>query len=122
MVATTAISTAAVQAYKVRRLVGGVAITYSDGTNNVTLTALHGETRQAVANIHGVIIEETRLRDFLVLVSELILNSVVVLPSRGDTIAEDGKNYSVMADGGEPHFVYSDHSEKILRIHTIEKD
>lgn len=122
MTATTAITTAAVQAFQVRRLVAAVDITYSDGTYSVTLSAIVGETRQAVTNVGGAIIEELRTRDYLVLVSELILNSAVVLPGRGDIITESGKNYIVTAEGAEPHYVYSDHGEKILRIHTLEKN
>ena len=117
----TAMATAAAASYKANRRAGGTTITYTRGVNSVALTVVVGSSPSLVANDYGVVIDERHYRDFLILASELILATVTVTPARADVITEGTKTYLVTADGGEPHYVFSDRFEQILRVHTVEK-
>jgi|APSaa5957512535_1039671.scaffolds.fasta_scaffold557102_1 hypothetical protein len=117
----TAMASASVASYKAQRSAGGVSITYARGVNSVALSVVVGSSPSLVANDYGVVVDERHYRDFLILASELILAASTELPARGDIITEGTKTYLVTADGGEPHYVYSDRFEQITRVHTVEK-
>lgn len=117
----TAMQSATLAAYKAQRSAGGTEITYARGVNSVAVTVVVGSSPSLVANDYGVVVDERHYRDFLILASELILATVAELPARGDLITDGTKTYLVTADGGEPHYTYSDRYEQILRVHSVEK-
>jgi hypothetical protein len=92
-------------------------VTYSRGTESVTLSATAGKTLFEVDRGGGVV-EHSESRDFLVRAAELILSGAPVLPQRGDRIADAGQVYEVMAPGNEPHYRFADPYRTMLRIHT----
>lgn len=97
------------------------AVVYSRGADSVTVDATIGKTIFRIDNAYGIS-ERTEARDYLILVVDLILDSVETLPEPGDKIAEtDGDilyTYEVMAPGGEDVWRYSDPYRRTLRIHT----
>ena len=99
----------------------GRVVTYRRGTDTVDVLATIGKTEFEVDDEFGVL-RRFESRDFLILAADLVLNSVTVLPERGDEIDETQGTvtftYEVMAPGKEPHFRYSDPYRKTLRIHT----
>ena len=99
----------------------GRTVIYRRGLDSVAVTATIGRTEFEIDDEFGVL-RKLESRDFLIQVSDLVLNSTAVLPERGDEIDEtqDGVTYTyeVMAPGKAPHFRYSDPYRKTLRIHT----
>ena len=102
-----------------------LSVTYGRGSDSVTLDATIGRTVFESINDYGVI-EKTVSRDYLIRASDLILDSVLTLPQRGDQVDEvDGSStyvYEVMAPGREPVYRYSDPYRKTIRIHTKHVD
>ncbi len=98
------------------------SVVYRRGSHTVTVKAAFGETRHDIVNPGGFQIE-VHSRDFLIDVADLILNSVLVKPERGDEIEftdTDGTRYthSLMQLGNEPSWRYSDPHRIKYRIHT----
>lgn len=94
-----------------------VSITYSDGSNTVTLPAMVSQTVYEQSD--GQSLTRHVYRDYLIQASALILNSVVTKPVRHHTITEGSKTYKVTSPSGEDVFAYDDENELILRVHTI---
>ena len=92
-------------------------VTYSRGSDSVTLSATIGKTLFEVDRGGGVV-EHSESRDFLVRAAELVLSGAPVLPQRGDRITDGGLVYEVMAPGSEPHYRFADPYRTMLRIHT----
>lgn len=103
----------------------GRSITYRRGANSVTVTATIGRTEFELDDEFGVL-RKIESRDFLIAAADLVLNSVTVLPERGDEIDETQGSvtytYEVMAPGKEPHYRFSDPYRRTLRIHTKQTD
>lgn len=100
-------------------------ITYSRGSDSVTLDAVIGRTTHAVTDDYGAaVITETK--DFIVAVADFLFDGSAVTPERGDTITEvDGSTthtYKVSAPSGEPHYRYSDPDRTMIRIHAVHVD
>jgi len=99
----------------------GTTVTYVRGDYSVSLTATVGSTSFDQADEFGII-ERIESRDYLIDAADLVLNSVTVLPGRGDKIEEtqDGTTYTyeVMTLDNQPAWRYSDSYRKKLRIHT----
>ena len=98
-----------------------VTVTYRRGVFFVSLLATRGETNFEEEDGIGPIVR-TESRDFLIEAADLILNSLVELPKRGDKIEDViGSQtfvYEVTAPRGVPHFRFSDTTHQTLRIHT----
>ena len=96
-------------------------VTYQRGAENVTLQATIGRTLFELQDAKGFI-QKTESRDYLISTSDLILDSQVVLPQRGDkiieTVGDKTFTYEVLAPGKEPVWRYSDPYRTQLRIHT----
>lgn len=103
----------------------GRSVTYRRGGDSVTVTATIGRTEFELDDEFGVL-QKFESRDFLIPAADLVLNSVTVLPERGDEIDETQGGttytYEVMAPGKEPHFRFSDPYRRTLRIHTKQTD
>jgi len=87
------------------------------------INATVGKTVFEQADEFGVV-QKVESRDYLMFTTDLVLNSEVTLPQRGDRVRETQGSktftYEVVAPGGggEPVFRYSDPYRKTLRIHT----
>lgn len=112
--ATSAMAAAAVASYKAQRQMGGVDITYARGADSVSLSVVPG----ALSDITDANGNQKRFKDFLILASELILDSSTVTPNRKDVITFNGSTYKVTGEGGEPPWRYSDPYEQIIRVHA----
>ena len=94
-----------------------VSITYSDGSDSVTVPAMVSQTVYEQSD--GQSLTRHVYRDYLIRAAALILNSVVATPARYHTITEGSKTYKVTSPSGEDVFAYDDENELILRVHTI---
>jgi len=99
----------------------GRPVTYHRGTSSVEVTAMVGHTDAASLDEYGVA-ETTRLRDYMILVEDLILDGERVEPWQGDRIRErEGGTvhvYGGMGPGGEPPWRYSGSGHSMYRVHT----
>lgn len=106
------------------RQVDGRSIVYSDGTHQVTIPlAAVSETTYEIDDGERVV-ETWTSRDYLVAVSDLVLNGAPAVPAKGHTITEviNGatKVFTVMAPKGKQAFEYSDRGQTTFEIHTKE--
>lgn len=96
-------------------------IVYRREMDSLTVPATIGKTEFEVDDEFGVV-QRIESRDFLILVSDLILDGTVTLPERGDVIEEQAgtqtMQYEVTAPGKEPCWRYSDLYRQTLRIHA----
>jgi hypothetical protein len=96
-------------------------VSYRTDTAVLRVPAVRGKT-DAVTVDAGSGAVDTTLDDFLVLVSDLIVNGSRFEPQMGDTITEvtNGKTttYEVRGIGGGPCFRYSDPQQYRYRIHV----
>lgn len=97
------------------------AITYTRGSDLVTLSAVVGSTPFRVDDIGQGTTRIVRSdRDYLIRADSLILNGVAVTPRRGDRIVDsvDGKTYECQPIvDGEPAWRNSDPYGEVYRIH-----
>lgn len=99
----------------------GKDITFSrPSVGSVSISKAVPGTSQHEISQDGMVIEQVRSRDWLVLVSALVLNGSPVLPRKGDKITVDGKELAVLCMGSDAQWKYTDQSEQIIRIHTRE--
>jgi hypothetical protein len=98
-------------------------VTYSRGSDSVSLSAGIGQTAFDAETSHGTV-ETYHSRDFLVTAADLILDGDTVTPERGDQITDtdpetsEVATYEVLCVGGKPQWRYSDPYQITLRIHT----
>tara|TARA_Y100000593_G_scaffold33191_1_gene65185 strand:- start:7 stop:408 length:402 start_codon:yes stop_codon:yes gene_type:complete len=115
-------SSAYALAFKTAQAVAGVSVTYARGSDTVAVTALVGDTRLEVADEYGGTTVVARVRDYIVKVSELVLDSVTVEPQAGDQISETRGSttyvYEVMSAGADQPYRPSDRHGNTWRIHT----
>lgn len=99
----------------------GVTITYTRGTNSVSITATVSMHEYDVIDTDGVVTAVTS-RDYVIHSADLILAAVEVLPRAGDRIAEtiDGtaETFEVMPLAGTRAFDPVDPDSVLLKIHT----
>jgi hypothetical protein len=104
--------------FKTLSQAAGVNVSYKrSGGNTISLRAVQGQTR---FNQTSAIDGETlymESNDFIFLTSDLLDGSNTFLPSRGDSITYNGVTYSVLADGGDAMYKYTDQSKKTIRVH-----
>jgi len=115
------VSNAIVAAYKAARSVNAATITITRPRTGetVSLSAVPGSTSHVVET-DGMIVNEIRSRDFLVLTSEFVLGGSQTTPERGDVITSGGKTFKALAASGEQHWRYTDQTETVIRIFTKE--
>lgn len=119
---STPFAAAVLHGYKAMQRVQGVDITYQrpSASQSVALSkAVPGRSTHDI-NQDGMTIEQVKSRDYLVLVSALVLGGSATLPRKGDRIVEGGKTYAVLCMGTEAQWKYTDQSEQVIRIHTRE--
>lgn len=116
----TALETAVIASHKAIRSVHGVAITYTRGAHSTSISrAVPGSSTHDLTQ-DGMVIERIHSRDFILLASELKINSVETLPQRGDQITEGSRVFKVLSLAGEAAWKYQDQTQKTIRIHTKE--
>lgn len=103
----------------------GVSITYRRGSDTVALTATVGTELLRITESDGRVRTLRTERDYLITAADLVINSAVTTPARGDlideTIAGVTKRFTVLSPGGqEPAWRYSDRRRVRLRVHTKE--
>lgn len=107
-----------------RRANAAVTVTYRRGAHSVELLATRGSTR--IESQGSDIVLHSEQTDWIVDVSELVLNSVATEPQRNDTIEEeiDGvtRVYQVVPLGPENCWRWHDRMQAEYRIHTRFKD
>lgn len=108
---------AVIAAYKAVRSMSGVTATYTRGANSVTLKVVQGQTQLQATADNGIVVIGNA-HDFLILVSELIINGSNTLPLRGDTITVGSTVYTVLTMGGDAQYRYTDQERVIIRVHT----
>lgn len=115
------VTNAIVSAYKAARSVHADAITITRPRTgqSVSLSVVPGSTSHVIES-DGMIVNEIRSRDFLVLCDEFILGGVKVTPERGDVITAGTKTFKALASSGEQHWRYTDQTETVIRIFTKE--
>jgi len=118
---TTPAERAVLNMHRAQRRTYGKTVTYRRGIQEVELTAVLGESEFPRTDSEGLTTEEIS-QDFILMVSELILDEVAVEPEPGDQIEVDGfGTFAVRSPGGsEPAWRFSDPTRKLYRIHTQE--
>ena len=94
-------------------------VTYTRGVNSVTLSIVDG-AREFEADDGSGVIDRFEVRDYLIVTGDLIINSVLTVPARGDTITDGTHTYTVdMPDGIEVY--QEDGAGERLVVHTWER-
>jgi hypothetical protein len=100
-------------------------IVYVRGSRSAEVSATIGKTTFEVDDGYGVLVRHES-RDFLVLVTDLLLGGGLTEPQRGDRVHETQNGtvyiYEVAAPGKEPCWRYSDAYRKTFRVHTKQID
>lgn len=97
----------------------GVTITYLRRGDPVTLTAFRDSSVFESSNAFGV--TQTKSKDFLISVANLVLRGAAISPEKGDMIEADDKTYVVTSlPGGRPD-EYDDDNELMWRVHATLK-
>lgn len=103
----------------------GASVTYSRGVDSVSLTVTLGAPSFGL-DAGDPMIETWSGKDFLFPAADLILNSMLVEPARGDEIrlvsGADTLVFKVMSPGNIPEFKYSDRNRSRLRVHAKQVD
>ncbi len=98
-----------------------VPITYSQEGNLISLCATPGKTIFRYTDDHGMS-QRKQSRDYLISVSDAVINDVLIRPKDGDIIVEETLleryTYEVGAFNGEPHFRFSGTYRQTFRVHT----
>lgn len=91
------------------------------GAEEVAINATIGQTVFEETDRYGVVQRE-RSRDFIVLAADLVIDSQVVTPEKGDMIKETTgatvRTFEVMPFGDNPLWRWSDPHRTAVRIHT----
>lgn len=97
------------------------SVVYDRDGQQVTINATRGSTKYETIDDGGLLVYG-RSVDFIVNAADLILNSVVTEPERGDkvlvTVGNTVLEYDVLAVGDIKEFRPSDPLSTMLRIHT----
>lgn len=114
--------TDAITLYKARRQLKGESLTYADGTHSVSLVGIPTKFEDRRSPLEAMQ-TTTRFLDFLLLASEIVLNSVETLPQAGHTIKRtiDGSEVTYLvtpAINQDPVYEFHDTYEAVLRVHT----
>jgi len=92
-------------------------VTYQRDQQQAVVPAVVGQTDFDQTNEYGVVTSMTS-RDFLIAVSDLLLDGQPIEPARGDRIVDGEDTYEVMAPGDEPPWRFADPYHQMYRIHT----
>lgn len=115
-------SSAYALAFKTAKAVAGVSVTYQRDSDTVAITAMVGATRMELSADYGSTTITSRVRDYIVSASDLVLSSVTVEPQAGDQIRETRGSttyvFEVMSAGADEPFRPSDRHGNTWRIHT----
>lgn len=97
-------------------------VTYTRGSDSVSggLYATPGETRFETISVDDGMSSESRVRDFTFEAADLVINSVTVLPAKGDKIVFNAVTYEVLQVPGDKPYRPCDPTGIRLRVHTKE--
>jgi hypothetical protein len=107
-------------------LLGGVAVTYRRGNDSIdSLTAIPVRVSNDELSLDATNIT-AREQDWIVAVSDLVIDGQTTLPQRGDQIDwpdENGnvRTFRVLPRVGDRAYRYSDQTRVMLRIFTVEQ-
>ena len=97
----------------------GLSVTYKRGSDAVSVTAKIGRTTATQTTGDETVTQvRSTVRDYLIAVSDLMLNGVAVTPIAGDRIEHGGLIFEAMPLGGEGVYSFVDGSRSEFRIHT----
>lgn len=109
--------TATAMALDTVRAHSGVDVTYTRGSESVTVTAIRrrpGWLSEADEHIHAI----HELRDYVIEVSDIVLGGVTTTPARQDTITDSGVVYQVVPRMGLMAFEYLGHDQSWIQVFT----
>lgn len=105
----------------VRKAHMATSVVYSRAPNSVTVSATLGDTSYEATDLNGITVQ-TKMLDFIIATTDLILDSVQVLPESGDEIrlvqGSDTLVFEVLPIGDTKHYRMSDPHGEMLRIHA----
>jgi len=98
-------------------------VTYMRGTNSVVIEVTVGRTSVEYEDDHGVRIR-SEIRDYLIVPSDLILNSVEIEPEEGDKVIDNNEGntstYVVMGTEYGQSWRWTDRYHTLMRVHARE--
>lgn len=112
------------KAQKAVRRVTGKRVTYTQNSNSVVIkkAAIGSKLHRVDDLVEGTAIRVIS-RDYLIAVSELRINNVLIEPQRGDEITDGTAIFRVIpAVDDEPCWEYSDTGRSTYRIHTAQSN
>jgi len=100
-------------------------VTFCRGAESIEVQATVAKWTFEIDDGMGIL-EKIESRDFLILISHLVLAGQAIEPQRGDRIKETSGNkvyvYEVLAPGKEDCWIFSDDYRNTYRIHTKQVD
>lgn len=117
---TSPFTNAIAQGLTTRRNLAGVTVSYSDGTNSGSVTAVKGKPNVRTVDALVVQLDEEYI-DWMIAAADLeaIDPAVTLPPAPGHTITIAGDTYEVTNFQGLPAWSWVDAGESEYRIHTI---
>lgn len=96
----------------------GMDVTYLRRKQSVSLVAIPARTPVRV-DPQGQSRIESRMRDWLIVPGDLVIDEAEVLPIQGDTITDDsGFVWRVVDIDGEPCWRYTNSAKVQIRVHS----
>lgn len=97
------------------------SVTYKRGSDTVVLLATIGETDREAYDAEGFTVK-SKIRDWIVQPSDLVLDAVEITPRRGDqvihVVGSKTFTWEVLDIGGDKHYRPSDPYGNLIRIHS----
>lgn len=93
------------EAWLVAKTLHGRTITYSDGTNTLTITAVKTRANAEAISGDDVILESSSW-DFLIEPSDMLVAGVQIFPDNGHTITEEDGTIHRLVPGNANNLVY----------------
>ena len=106
------------------RDVAGVSIIYARGSNQISLTAVPARSLLQSTDVESLVQVQFTTRDYVIVAAELVIDSELTLPRKGDRITEtiggQNKTFEVLKTDGDRFFSYCDDARSRIRVHTKE--
>jgi hypothetical protein len=96
----------------------GESLVYRRGGNSVNLTGTVGENEHEDSSVE-MVIHLIKSVDFIITAADLVIDSELTTPQKGDLIEGDGDVYEVLPHGEQKQtWRYSGPFKTVIRIHT----